>query len=118
MRRVPRLGRASGLTLVELILALGLLVMDMPAPSFWQRFRFIIAWPFIGLGRNSLLVYFGSHLLVMVMLQHGGKELWAAQLAPRVDVFGQPQVSFLLAMLVFWIATASLLHRLTIYLRP
>ncbi|WP_368498797.1 heparan-alpha-glucosaminide N-acetyltransferase domain-containing protein [Herbiconiux sp. A18JL235] len=76
-------------------------------------------WPLVALGRNSLLVYFGSHALMSVLTRSspsGGTP--AAEIAAAIAVGGQPQLTFTLAMLAFWVALAALLHRLGVYLRP
>ena len=42
----------------------------------------------------------------------------AAEIAAAIAVGGQPQLTFILAMVAFWVALAALLHRLGVYLRP
>lgn len=98
-------------------LALGMAVMDLPGPRRWEAVRSTVAWPWVALGRNSLFVYFGSHLLMDVLLEHG-KPTWAEQLRERTDFLGHPQVSFTVLMLVVWSGLAMILHWRRIYLRP
>jgi predicted acyltransferase len=100
------------------ILALGMAVMDSPAPQAWMRRRTRLAWPLIALGRNSLLVYFGSHIAIFIMLAHGGTPSWAVQATQKVDFLGQPRTSFVIVNVIVWIAIAAVLHRRRIYLRP
>jgi predicted acyltransferase len=100
------------------LLAVGMTLLDLPARGSWARVRERLAWPQVAMGRNSLLVYFGSHLLVLVLLDHGGDLSWAQEAARAVDVVGHPRASFLVAMLVLWGGLAALLHRRRIYLRP
>ncbi len=100
------------------VLAIGMLVMDSPAPQAWMRRRAHLAWPLVALGRNSLLVYFGSHIVVIILLQRGGPTSWAVQAAERVDFLGDPRLSFVLVNVAVWLVIASLLHRRKIYLRP
>lgn len=100
-------------------LAIGMAVLDLPAPKKWQEARPRLAWPWVALGRNSLFVYFGSHLLVLVLLHTGGDPSNVEQLSDRVDLLGNHrQVSFVIAMLVLWAGLAAVLHRRRIYLRP
>lgn len=100
------------------LLALGMALLDLPARAGWARVRERLAWPQIAMGRNSLLVYFGSHLLMLVLLSRGGEPSWAERVARAVDVVGHPRASFVVAMLVAWGGLAALLHRRQIYLRP
>jgi heparan-alpha-glucosaminide N-acetyltransferase len=101
-----------------LMLAIGIMIMDRPAPSWWERVRHPSAWPLVALGRNSLLVYFGVHVVFEFLHRHGGETVWAVDLAEAVDMIGQPSLSFALLMLVFWVAVTGVLHRYKIYLRP
>ena len=78
--------------------------------------------PLVALGRNSLLVYFGSHELMLL--------LTASQVAPRVsraqalaDTLGTtlhvpPALALILVAEALWIVVACLLHSRRIYLRP
>jgi predicted acyltransferase len=100
------------------LLAAGMALLDLPARGRWTQVRERLAWPQIAMGRNSLLVYFGSHLLVIVLLARGGEPSWAQEVALAVDVVGHPRASFVVAMLVAWGGLAALLHRRGIYLRP
>jgi heparan-alpha-glucosaminide N-acetyltransferase len=69
-------------------------------------------------GRNSLLLYFGSSLLVIVMLAHGGAPSWAEQVIRAVTVHGWSQAGFIVVNVLGWAALAWLLHWRRIYLRP
>ncbi|MEI2825487.1 MAG: hypothetical protein V9F04_03165 [Dermatophilaceae bacterium] len=81
-----------------------------------------LSWPLIALGRNSLLVYFGSHMLTITLI------LWPAE-KPLVllDRFvaglpaiinGSPMTTFVVGCVAAWWALAALLHWRGIYLRP
>lgn len=100
------------------LLALGMALLDLPAGGGWARVRERLAWPQIAMGRNSLLVYFGSHLLMLVLLSRGGEPNWAERSARALDLVGYPRASFVVAMLIAWGGLAALLHRRQIYLRP
>jgi predicted acyltransferase len=100
-------------------LALGMAVMDLPAPKRWEAVRHRVAWPWVAMGRNSLFVYFGSHLLLLVLNQSGGVPSNTARLASRVDFLGgHPRVSLVVVMLALWGSLAAVLHWRRIYLRP
>jgi hypothetical protein len=71
----------------------------------------------VAYGRNSLLVYFGCHLMMIVMLQHG-RPTWAVQAAANVDFTGHPHLSWVLVMLAGWTALAAVLHRRHLYMKP
>ena len=99
------------------ILAVGMLVLDQPAGPRWQAIWARLAWPQVAMGRNSLLVYFGSHLLMLVLLTRGDPP-WAFEVAETVDFLGHPRASLVILMLLAWGGLAALLHRWRIYLRP
>jgi heparan-alpha-glucosaminide N-acetyltransferase len=101
-----------------LIFALGIIVLDMRAPRQWERARLPLTWPLVALGRNSLLVYFGSHLVMHVLLDNGGEVSWGEQLSAKLDVIGNEALSFMLFMIFGWVAITAVLHKRKIYLRP
>jgi hypothetical protein len=70
------------------------------------------------MGRNSLLVYFGSHLLMLVLTAHGGDRPWAVRAADAVDFVGYPRISLIVAMVLGWASIAAVLHSRRVYLRP
>ncbi|OLT20814.1 hypothetical protein BJF81_15860 [Ornithinimicrobium sp. CNJ-824] len=75
-------------------------------------------WPLAALGRNSLLVYFGSHLTAALLLRYGGEVPWAQQMGATLSFLGGPQVAFATVSLMLWWGLAALLHRRRIYIRP
>lgn len=101
-----------------LLLALGMALLDAPAGRGWSGLRSRLSWPLVAMGRNSLLVYFGSHLLMILLLRYGGETSYAERLADAVEVAGMPRASLVVAMVLGWAALAALLHRWRIYLRP
>ncbi len=100
------------------LLALGMALLDVPAGRAWSRLRGGLSWPLVAMGRNSLLVYFGSHLLMILLLRYGGETSYAERIAGLVEVGGMPRASFVVAMVLGWAALAAVLHRRRIYLRP
>ena len=77
------------------------------------------SFPLLGLGRNSLLVYFGSHVVMSVLSRPtaSGSSL-ALDWASAIAIAGHRQATWTLVLLLFWIGLASVLHRHKIYLRP
>lgn len=77
-----------------------------------------LAWPLVALGRNSLLVYFGSHLASALLMRVGGETSWAQRVGKALGWLGGPQIAFMLLSLAVWWAVAMVLHRRRIYVRP
>jgi predicted acyltransferase len=78
-----------------------------------------LSYPILALGRNSLLVYFGSHVLMGLLtrpLPDGS--IPAETIATTVAVAGHVQATWTGLLLLFWILLTSLLHRHRLYLRP
>lgn len=101
-----------------MIFAVAYVVLDLPAGARWTAARARLAAPFVALGRNSLLVYFGSHVAFAVLLRWGGTPSWAQRLADAV-AFGatDPRAAFVVVWLALWWALALVLHRKRIYVR-
>jgi len=81
-----------------------------------------LSFPLLSLGRNSLLVYFGSHVLTSQLnrpLASGSTiSTKAEDLITALPGFPNPQVTWTALILLFWISLACVLHRFKIYLRP
>ena len=104
------------------LLAVGMAVLDLPAGRRWRTARERLAWPLVAMGRNSLLVYFGSHLLMIVLLTRTDENghPWANVLSDEVEdlVLGHNRAGVVLVMLALWAGVAALLHWRRVYLRP
>lgn len=109
---------------VVVALLVGHVLLDRARP--W-RLLDAAAWPLLALGRNSLLVYFGSHALVVVITHVGAP--WVAPVDGSAPSFAQaaslavsggwhPQVVWSAVTLAAWWSLACVLHRFRIYLRP
>ena len=98
------------------LLLLGHVLLDR-APA-WRVIE-APSYPLLALGRNSLLVYFGSHIL-MSLLRHPAPDgvPIAQRIADAIALFGRPQLTFTLLLLAFWTVLAVVLHRRGIYVRP
>ncbi|WP_180357822.1 heparan-alpha-glucosaminide N-acetyltransferase domain-containing protein [Streptomyces sp. NP160] len=111
---------------VVLVVATVHLVVDAPwttGPGDGARALRAGRWALVALGRNSLLVYFGSHVLVAVLLLRplgaleGGGPTWAQSLAHALAWLGGPQLGLSALLLALWWGTALVLHRRGWYLR-
>jgi len=119
MKRLWTSPFALGIAAVGVVLfAVAIVVMDLPGPRWWERVRDPLSWPLVALGRNSLLVYFGSHLVMFVLKRNGGETAWAEHVSGWVDIAGHERITFMLFMVAFWVAVTAVLHRRKIYLRP
>lgn len=99
-------------------LAAGMTLLDLPGPAAWQRLRGRLALPWVAMGRNSLLLYFGSHIVCEMLLLRGGDPSAAMRLADTIAVAGHPRATYWALMLAGWALLAWVLHRRRIYLRP
>lgn len=109
------LGTASVVMAVVIVLAV---LLDH---RYLHRTLTVITYPLVALGRNSLLVYFGSHMIMLAMLMsypRGSKSSWAKTIAQHV---GGPEFSlvpFVVGAIVIWTLVAVFLHYRKIYMRP
>ena len=104
---------------VVLVLAVGSFVLDRPRTSpHWRT----AVWPIVGTGRNALVLYFGSHLLLDLLRTRGDPPAgrpWIVSWAERVALWDvHPQVAFTASFVAAGLILASILHRFKIYVRP
>lgn len=101
---------------VSVLLLLGHLLLDRENVSAVVRRS---SYPLLALGRNSLLVYFGSHVLTSFLNRPfaDGPPL-SERVSQRLDWFGSGQFAWTILLLAFWIALAMFLNHRKIYLRP
>lgn len=97
-------------------LLLGHLMLDRNNVSPWFK---TLNYPLVSLGRNSLFVYFGSHVLTSLLNRpfFDGQSVSGAFL----DLFPSvlpAQVVWTAIMLAFWIPLATWMNTRRIYLRP
>ena len=104
------------------VLLLLYLVLDRPGRQPRGQVASVVTYPLIGLGRNSLLVYFGSHVLMttLVLLPHGAKrpDSLAGRLAATAPGGIDEALWLVLLAVAAWTALAALLHHHGLYLRP
>jgi len=106
---------------IAAIAALLLWLGQLALPSSGLRTeRHSRVWlPWVSLGRNSLLVYFGSHLLMSLLNRPfaGGPSVTAA-LASLFPSAILAQLVWTGLWLAFWVALAIVLHRRGWYVKP
>ncbi len=117
------LGVAAG---VVVVIAVVHVLVDAPWVSGDSAAATVVRgarWPFVALGRNSLLVYFASHVLMVFLLvrplasQDGSVPNTATRVADALSWVGTPQVGLSALLLAFWWGLAVLLHRRGWYVR-
>lgn len=89
--------------------------------GYLRRSLDVITYPLVALGRNSLLVYFGTQLIMVALLvsrPRGSKASWARTLADDLSGPGGSILPFVLASVMVWAVLAMLLHSRRIYFRP
>jgi predicted acyltransferase len=98
------------------LLLIGHLLLDRQDVG---RARSVFSYPLLALGRNSLLVYFGSHVLMSLLDRPfaGGPSI-AERVTTQLDLYVDGQLVWTVGLLFFWIGLACLLHRYKIYVRP
>ena len=108
-------GSAGLLLFATAFLAFDLIGRSLNSPTVAK-----VAWPFAALGRNSLLVYFGSHLVIAVLARNylpGSDIPLTYQIAEAISVGLPGNLEFVLLNLVAWWVLAIVLHRKQIYIR-
>lgn len=110
------LGVAAGVAVLLVLLFLALDRPDGPGER-----PAVLTAPLLALGRNSLLVYFGSMALTGTLLSRhpaGSAESWAEVIAEGLRVGETGPAGFVLASILAWTSLAVTLDRRGIYLRP
>lgn len=90
------------------------LLFDVPRRVIRPESMERLAAPFAALGRNSLLVYFGSHLAIALLWQLG-EPWWAGRIADVLGTGAAGPVLFAVANVAAWWLLAIALHRRRIY---
>jgi heparan-alpha-glucosaminide N-acetyltransferase len=102
--------------LTGVVLLIGHLLLDRSEP--WRPVQ-VSSYPLLALGRNSLLVYFGSHILTSLLHNPTASGIPLSQaLAEAIPFPGPPQLIWTALLLALWTGLAMLLHRHRIYVRP
>ncbi|MGI8947252.1 MAG: heparan-alpha-glucosaminide N-acetyltransferase domain-containing protein [Ornithinimicrobium sp.] len=96
------------------MLIVGYALHDRPAPPWWERRREALAQPLVALGRNALVLYFGSHLVVHELYVVGDPVL-AAQVRD-LPLVGDARMLFAVLFVLGFVALAWVLHRRRIYI--
>lgn len=97
-------------------LLLGHLLVDRHHISPWFK---KVNYPLTSLGRNSLFVYFGSHVLTSILNRSfGGHRPVSTVFADLFPSIIFAQVVWTAIMLAFWVPLATWMNTKKIYLRP
>lgn len=103
------------------LFAVGLAALHLRLPSRLDQLREALAWPFVAMGRNALLVYFGSQLLMLVLLTRRDEHQHplANVVGDWVEDFalGHNRTGLVAVMLGLWLLVAAVLRSRRIYLR-
>lgn len=109
-------------SLAVALLALVAAVLAVPVPRRVDRLRDRGSWPLVAMGRNSVLVYFGSQLLMVVLLTRADDDghPWANVIGEQLEALalGHNRTGLVALMLGLWLCVAALLHSRRVYLRP
>lgn len=98
------------------MLILGYALHDRPAPAWWEQRREALAQPLVALGRNALVLYFGSHLVVHELYVVGDPVL-AAQIRDLGLPWGSDaRTLFAVLFVLVFLAFAWVLHKRRIYI--
>lgn len=99
-----------------ILLLIGHLLLDRANVSTWLERT---SYPLLSLGRNSLFVYFGSHVLMSLLNRPLFSDISIGerftQLFPNL---ASAQVMWTTVLLAFWVSMAVFLNNRKIYLRP
>ncbi|GAA1926507.1 hypothetical protein GCM10009775_18380 [Microbacterium aoyamense] len=117
MKRLWTAPFALGIAAITgVVLLIGHLLLDRAHP--WRPIE-VASYPLLALGRNSLLVYFGSHILTSLLHHPGPSGVpLSHSIAEAIPFPGPPQLVWTILLLVFWTGLAMILHRHRIYVRP
>ncbi len=97
------------------LLVLGYLLHDRPGNRRWSGLRDSLAQPFVALGRNALLIYFGSSLMIHEILVNGSPT-WGSSIAQAQWPWGHPRLTFVVVFVAAWWLLAWVMHRRRIYI--
>jgi heparan-alpha-glucosaminide N-acetyltransferase len=106
------LSATIGLTL----LILGFFLHDHPAPAWWKASRDALAQPFVAMGRNALLLYFGAHIVLHQLYVVGDPSLATRIRAAELPWGEDARMLFLGLMVATFVALAWVLHKRRIYI--
>lgn len=108
----PSYGLVTATAGLALLALLYWLVDEGPLAGLMVR----LSHPLRALGRNSLLVYFGSHVVMMLLLRVGDPAL-PYRMANWFTWTGHPYVAWVVVSVLAWWALALVLDRRRVYIR-
>lgn len=98
------------------MLIVGYVLHDQPTPRWWQQRRDRLAEPLIALGRNALVLYFGSHIVLHLLYTVGDPSI--AEVLRSTSFLGVGDLRELaaVAFVSAFVALGWALHRKRIYI--
>lgn len=98
------------------MLIIGYALHDRPAPPWWEMRREALAQPLVAMGRNALLLYFGSHIVIHELYVVGDPPLAVRVRDLDLPVVGDTRILFAFLFVFGFYALAWVLHRRRIYI--
>ena len=98
------------------MLIVGYALHDQPVPRWWEPRREALAQPLVAMGRNALLLYFGSHIVMHELYVVGNPVLAARVRDLDLPVVGDVRLLFAVLFVLGFFALAWVLHRRRIYI--
>ena len=101
------------------LLCLCYVSVDLPRGPLLRKATSVAIWPLVALGRNALLVYFGSHVIIVLLIRSTGSvkgQTMADDLANSLAINGSSRLGLVVANLLAWWLLAAVLHRSRVYI--
>ena len=98
------------------MLIIGYALHDRPAPPWWEMRREALAQPLVAMGRNALLLYFGSHIVIHELYVVGDPPLAVRVRDLDLPMVGDTRILFAFLFVFGFYALAWVLHRRRIYI--
>lgn len=98
------------------MLIVGYALHDRPTPAWWQRRREVLAQPLVAMGRNALVLYFGSHLVQHELYVVGDPPLGARVRDAVLPWGGDGRMVFAVLFVLAFVTLAWVLHKRRIYI--
>lgn len=98
------------------MLIFGYAVHDRPVAPWWEARREAAAQPFVAMGRNALLLYFGSHIVMHELYAIGDPALATRIRDLDLPIVGDARGPFAVLFVVGFFALAWVLHKRRVYI--
>ncbi len=98
------------------MLIVGYVLHDQPTPRWWQQRRDRLAEPLVALGRNALVLYFGSHIAQHLLYTVGNPSVADGLRSTSFSGVGDLRLLAAVAFVSAFVALGWALHRRRIYI--